>query len=318
MRLRPCFALRGLAVWLSFACAAAFAQAPQRRIPDGVRVLRDLEYARAGSKSLELDLYLPEKASAPLPVVVWIHGGGWAAGSKSGGPGVRLVPKGYAVASIDYRLSGEAVFPAQIEDCKAAVRWLRANAARYSLDPRRFAAWGSSAGGHLVALLGTSGEVKDLEGTLGNLDQSSRVQAVIDFFGPTDILQMDAQAARNPGVISKIKHDDPRSPESRLIGGAIKENREKAARTNPIAYVTPDDPPFLIMHGDQDPLVPLEQSRILYEALRAAGVDATFHVVKGGGHGFGGPEIDRMVENFLEQHLREVSPQGAGSSAETR
>jgi acetyl esterase/lipase len=282
----------------------AFAQAPQPpRVPEGVRFLPDLEYARAGAKPLLLDLYLPEKPAGPLPLVIWIHGGGWAAGSKSGGPGPRLSGRGYAVASVEYRLSGEALFPAQIEDVKAAVRWLRANAAKYNLDPRKFAAWGSSAGGHLVALLGTSGDVKELEGSLGHAEQSSRVQAVIDFFGPTDLLQMDAQAARNPDVVSKIKHDDPRSPESRLIGGPLQENREKAARANPITYISRDDPPFLIMHGDQDPLVPLAQSRILYDGLRAAGVEATFHIVKGGGHGFGGPEIDRMVEEFLKRHL---------------
>lgn len=291
------------------ALAAAGAQPPQARRPDGVKVLRDVEYARAGNKALLLDLYLPQSAPAPLPLVIWIHGGGWSAGSKAGGQGFRLAGRGYAVGSVEYRLSGEAIFPAQIEDCKAAVRWLRANARKYNLDPERFAAWGSSAGGHLVALLGTSGNVKDLEGSLGNLDQSSRVQAVIDFFGPTDLLQMDAQAALNPAVVSKIKHNDPKSPESRFIGGPIQEFPDKAARANPITYVSRDDPPFLIMHGDQDPLVPAAQSRILYEALQAAGVDATFHVVKGAGHGFGGPEIERTVDEFLARTLKGRPPQ---------
>lgn len=300
-------ALRRMALILSFVCAAVFAQAPPPpRVPEGVRVLRDLEYARAGEKALLLDLYLPENAAGPLPLIIWIHGGGWSSGSKSGGPAIRLSGRGFAVASIDYRLSGEAVFPAQIEDCKAAVRWLRANSGKYNLDPRRFAAWGGSAGGHLVALLGTSGGVKELEGTIGNLEQSSRVQAVVDFFGPTDLLQMDAQAARNPAVPSKIKHDDPKSPESRLIGGPIQQNQERAAAANPITYVSRDDPPFLIMHGDRDPLVPLEQSRILYDALRAGGVEATFHVVKGGGHGFSGPEVDRMIDEFLDRRLRRL------------
>jgi acetyl esterase/lipase len=299
--------------------AALPAQPPPQRIPEAVRLLSDLEYARAGGRSLPLDLYLPRNAQGPVPVLVWIHGGGWSAGSKVGGPGVRLALRGYAVASVEYRLSGEAIFPAQIEDCKAAVRWLRANAARYNLDPGRIAAWGSSAGGHLAALLGTSGGVKELEGAaLGNPDQSSRVQAVVDFFGPTDLLQMDAQAARNPAVASRIKHDDPKSPESRLVGGPIQDSREKAARANPIAYVTSDDPPFLIMHGDQDPLVPTAQSEILHRALRAAGVDATFHVVKDAGHGFGGPEINRMVDEFLDRSLRwrgAASPPGARPSS---
>src|SRR5260221_4919549 len=155
-----------------------------------------------------------------------------------------MLDQGYAVASLNYRLSGEALFPAQIEDCKAAVRWLRAHAKEYSLDPEHFGAWGSSAGGHLVALLGPSGDVKEFEKG-PHLDQSSRVQAVCDYFGPTDFLQMDAHAIPD----ARLKHDLPNSPESRLIGGPIQENKDKVAKVNPITYVTPDDPPVLIVHG---------------------------------------------------------------------
>ena len=266
---------------LLFLIALAALPAPAQPLPD-------LVYARAGGKDLLLDLYLPEKSAGPAPVVVWIHGGGWRNGSKEQTPARRLVPRGYAVASINYRLSGEAIFPAQIEDCKAAVRWLRANAAKYSLDPQRFAAWGSSAGGHLVALLGTSGDAEA---------PSSRVQAVIDFFGPTDFLQMDAAG-------SKMRHNAPDSPESLLVGGAIQENKEKVARANPISYVTAGDPPFLIMHGDQDPLVPHHQSELLADALKKAGVEVTFRTVKGAGHGFGGPEINAAVDAFLDKHLK--------------
>jgi len=235
----------------------------------------------------------------PLPVILSIHGGGWSSGSKARSPAIRFAARGYAVASINYRLSGEAVFPAQIEDCKAAVRWLRANAVKYNLNPDRIAAFGSSAGGHLAALLGTSAGVAELEGVKPQPEESSRVQAVIDFFGPTDLLVMGGM------------HDRPDSPESRLIGGPIQELKDKAARANPILYLSRDDPPFLIVHGDQDRVVPLRQSQLLHEALVAAGVESTFRVVPGAGHGFSRPEIDELVLAFLERHLkRPVARQG--------
>ncbi len=275
--------------------------AARQQVPPGVGWLRDLEYAKVQSKSLALDLYLPDNPEGKLPLVIWIHGGAWQSGSKDRPPAMQLVRRGYAVASVDYRLNGEAVFPAQIEDCKAAVRWLRANAAKYNLNPDRFGAWGSSAGGHLVALLGTSGGVKELEGTVGgNTDKSSRVQAVCDWFGPTDFLQMDAHALAE----APFKHDEARSPESRLVGGAIQENKDKVKRANPITYVSKDDPPFLIMHGDHDPLVPIHQSELLYDALKKAGVDVTFRKVDGAGHGFGGPDLMRQVEEFFDKHLK--------------
>src|SRR5262245_17052789 len=231
----------------------AAAQPSRPRLPEGTKVHANLGYVPGGHERQRLDLYVPAMADAPLPIIVWVHGGAWMAGSKDGGsPAHSFLDKGYAVASINYRLSQRAVFPAQVEDCKAAVRWLRANAKTYNLDPERIGVWGASAGGHLAALLGTSGGVEDLEGKGGDADQSSRVQAVVDFFGPTDFLQMDAHAV--PGA--RLKHDVPDSPESRLIGGAIRENVEKAGRANPIKYVTKEAPAFLIVHGEQDPLVP--------------------------------------------------------------
>ncbi len=205
---------------------------------------------------------------------------------------------------MSYRLSQEAVFPAQIEDCKAAIRWLRANADQYHIDPDRIGAWGASAGGHLVALLGTSGDVDELEGKLGNSEQSSRVQAVCDFFGPTDFLQMDAHAQRG----SRLIHDAADSPESQLVGGPIQTNKGKVARANPITYVTEDDPPFLIVHGDRDALVPWHQSQLLFDALQDAGVkNIAFHKIEGAGHGFGGRrEVDRLVDEFFEKQLKSL------------
>ncbi|MHC4799639.1 MAG: alpha/beta hydrolase fold domain-containing protein, partial [Planctomycetota bacterium] len=208
--------------------------------------------------------------------------------------------QGYAVASINYRLSQVAKYPAQIHDCKAAIRWLRANAKKYNLNPHRIGVWGSSAGGHLVALLGTTGDVKKLEGDLGNLKYSSRVQAVCDWFGPTDFLQGDANALPN----SKYKHSAPDSPWSQLIGAPIlEENRDKIALANPITFVSKDDPPFLIMHGDKDNTVPFHQSVLLNQALKKAGVDVTFHPVKGAGHGFKGHHVIPIIAKFFEKHL---------------
>ena len=150
---------------------------------------RDLVYAKTPQRELALDLYIPDGATKP-PLIVWVHGGAWRAGSKAKPPALWMLERGYAVASISYRLSQQAVFPAQIHDCKAAIRWLRAHASKYGYDAERIGAWGASAGGHLVALLGTSSGVKELEGDLGYNDQSSRVQAVVDYFGPTDVTAM--------------------------------------------------------------------------------------------------------------------------------
>jgi len=266
------------------------------------RILRDLDYVPGGHERHKLDLYLPEQigqqadAVKPLPLIVWVHGGAWQSGDKKSCPAIRFVQKGYAVASINYRLSQHAIFPAQIEDCKAAVRWLRANAKQYNLDPNRFGAWGASAGGHLVALLGTTGGIKEFDKGQ-NMDVSSRVQAVCDYFGPTDLLKI----ADFP---STMNHTAADSPESKLIGGPILENPDACKRANPISYITKDDPPFLIVHGDKDPLVPHNQSQILYEALKKAGVNVKFHTVEGGGHGgFKDPALEKRVEQFFDEHL---------------
>jgi acetyl esterase/lipase len=296
--------LLSIAFVLAFSATTGLAQPSpkqaQRRapLPPGVKSLKDLEYGKASGRAMLLDLYLPEKGDKPLPLIIWIHGGAWMAGSKDGpSPALRFTANGYAVAQVGYRLSQEAKFPAQIYDCKAAVRWLRANAAKYHLDPNKFIAWGSSAGGHLVALLGTSGGGAELEGNVNDLKESSRVQAVVDWFGPTDFLHIgDAE--------SDIHHTGPDSPESKLIGGPLLENKDKAAKASPITYVSKDAPPFLIMHGDRDRTVPFNQSELLYAALKKAGVDVTFVPMKGAGHGFGGPEAIAPVQDFLKRCLK--------------
>jgi acetyl esterase/lipase len=260
---------------------------------------RDLAYVPEGHARQTLDLYLPS-VGGRFPLIVWIHGGAFRAGSKSDGVPVQYVASGYAVASINYRLSQHAIFPAQIEDCKAAVRWLRANAERFNLNPRRFCAWGPSAGGHLSAMLGTSANEKHFD-VGDHLSFSSAVQAVVDYFGPTDFLQMDAHRPPD-GMV----HDAPDSPESQLVGGPIQDHPDRVARANPTSYVTPDAPPFLIVHGYQDPLVPHHQSVLLTLALAHAGVPVTFYTVKGGGHGgFTDPKVPELTSQFIARHLGE-------------
>ncbi|HUT61778.1 MAG TPA: alpha/beta hydrolase [Phycisphaerae bacterium] len=290
--------------WMGLAPAQPTRPVRQTRVPPGVKAHLDLEYAKVGSISLKLDLYVPEKAARPMPVIAYIHGGGWSGGSKNRCPAVVMCLKGYAAASIEYRLSGVATFPAQIHDCKGAIRWLRANAQKYNLDPNRVGVWGPSAGGHLVALLGTTGDSNALEGDVGgNLDQSSRVQAVCDFFGPTDLVS----------IVGGRGFERPNNVVARLLGGPVAQKKDLAVLASPLTHVTKDDAPFLIMHGDKDRLVPLSQSQSLHDALVRAGVESTFHVVKGRGHGFGGAEIMRMVADFFDKHL--AAPKAASQPA---
>jgi acetyl esterase/lipase len=289
-------------VWLVLLASALGGPAQEKpkppatpRLPEGVKVLRNLDYIPGVHERNKLDLYLPEKANGPLPVIVWIHGGAWQAGSKENPHGLAMVPRGYALASINYRLSQHAVFPAQIQDCKAAIRWLRANAPKYHLDGEHIGVWGASAGGHLVALLGTTGGVKELEGAGGNLDQSSRVQAVVDWFGPTDFTHLGPTLNEANSVVS------------RLLGGPASENKAKAAQASPVRHVSKDAAPFLIMHGDKDNLVPISQSEELAEALKKAGVEVTFQTLPGAGHGgsaFTNPENRKLIGDFFNKHLR--------------
>jgi acetyl esterase/lipase len=267
----------------SFCSATSNAQTP---------TLNDLLFATVTNDngtpaSLHMDLWENTTGGSRAPLLIWIHGGGCSAGTYNTAPSQlqALLQSGYAVASVEYRLSGAAIFPAQIYDVKGAVRFLRAHADDYHLDPTRFASWGDSAGGHLSALLATSGGGAAVEGTVGgNLDYSSQVEAAADNFGPTDLLQMNLDVTAPPGSV--INHDAPNSPESQLIGfsgsgqgiGVLRNNLSNpnppypakvalAQLENPITHVTPDDPPMLIAHGDQHTLVPMKQSVRLSTAL---------------------------------------------------
>jgi len=280
-------------------CVAGRASA--QSVPDGVRVLRDVVYARVGEKSLLMDIYSPENSTGPLPAVMYIHGGGWRRGDKRQETPLPLIPHGYVVASVNHRFSQEAIFPAQIEDCKAAVRFLRARAKTYGIDPDHLGVWGDSSGGHLAALVGTSGDVKELEGRVGeHLDVPSRVQAACVYYGPIDFIAILGQK-------SDIRRGSPGAPESQLLGGPTLEHRDLALRACPLTYVTKDAPPFLIVHGERDARVPREQSESLRDALRAAGVEATLEIIEGAGHGFTRDEnLKAMpaVAAFFDRHLK--------------
>lgn len=288
-----------------------------------VTFIEGVTYASRPSTELKVDLYLPE-SKTPTPLVVWIHGGGWLAGNRKSSPDLRqyYASRGIAMATIDYRLSHEAIFPAQIEDVKAAIRWLRGNDAQYNLDPNHVATWGSSAGAHLAALAATVDDVAEVEGDdiyeitpSVEPDESGTVQAAIPWYPPTDLLEMDTQDSNDDGAQGIIDHDDAGSPESLLIGEPIQNVPEKTDRANPITYIDSDDPPFLFMHGKQDRLVPYEQSRVMYQALRDECIEATFYNLHNLGHGFGFDELTQkpVIEQTI--HKTQACKQGPGKGS---
>lgn len=267
-------------------------------IEEKISIRNDIQYAKAGDISLKLNFYTPKSStSQPQPCIVWIHGGGWQNGDKSSGlarVGKWVATGDYVGASIGYRLTDVASWPSQIHDCKAAIRYLRANAQQLGIDPNRIGVWGGSAGGHLVSLLGTSGDVKELEGDLGTTGVSSRVTCVVDYCGPSDFLRFDADAP---------KMSQPGQPVYKLFGGPLKEKLDMAKQASPAFHVSKDDPPFLIVHGTADKTVPLDQAVSFHERQRNVGMNSTFVKIEGGGHGIGGEEIETRVKSFFDRHL---------------
>ena len=260
-----------------------------------------------GYRPLKLDLYLPQ-STGPFPLVVQIHGGAFRVGDRAFLPPILadldlfhwLPQQGFAVAAIDYRLSGEALFPAQITDVAAALRWLRAHSDELALDPVRVALWGESAGAHLALMAGLTPGHPDWNGHADD----QRVQAIVDWYGPTDFSQMNAHRHQH-GIQD---HDDPGSPESQLIGGPVQERPEAVQLANPCRYARPDAPPVLIQHGTHDRLVPFGQSELLAGALTEADADVQFVPVEEADHVFLNhpqPEvIVSTVMTFLQRHLR--------------
>lgn len=299
----------GVAV-LSQAAAAEEPSPPAAKskgtAPAGVAVERDIEYGKGGDVSLRLDLYRPDpRPEGLLPAVVWIHGGGWRGGDKGQRTDSleRLARRGYAVAGVNYRLSGVAPFPAAIEDCKCAVRWMRARAADTGVDPDRIGAWGASAGGHLALLLGCADDKAGLEGAGGHEGVSSRIRAVCSWFGPTDFTKGHREFERGGGgsVLA-------------FLGGTPGEKPDAYRLASPVTHISKDAPPILLMHGDRDATVPFSQSEVMHLKLKEAGVESTLFRVKNGGHGFqsvGGekaepamPEILEATFGFFDKHLK--------------
>lgn len=275
-----------------------------------VEVRKDIRFAGPEGVDLLLNLHLPKGVNRP-PLVMFIHGGGWKNGDRSRCRLCWVARYGFAVASIEYRLSHEAIFPAQIEDCKGALRWLRAHAGEYGYDASRVVVAGTSAGGHLAALMGTTGNVDELEGdTGGNLEESTRVQGVINYFGPTDFLM---RSRENPA-----KTEDPKGSVFKLFGGSVSQNRDIAAAGSPVHHITTDDPPLLVVHGTADKTVRVSQAHRIVNAYRENGLDVTLHLEKGKGHGWALTDTEReIVLGFLTRILQPRSSIGSWKSIDS-
>jgi len=265
--------------------------------PVGVNKITNIEYAQHQGISLKLDLYLPEQTKGRVPVIVFIHGGGWKNGSKeSGKRGAWMVPHGFAIASISYRLTDVGQWPDQINDCYAAIRWVRKNAKQYGLDRKRVGCWGTSAGAHLAALVGTRPYP-------GKERISSRVQATADWFGPSELLSMPPNNVGN----GRTEEDVANSNGAKLLGATVKDVPDLAKDASALDNVSEDDSPFLIMHGTADPGVPIIQSEKFHQALLEAGVDSTFVALEGAKHGgpeFSSPASKKVFLEFFTKHLK--------------
>jgi acetyl esterase/lipase len=278
-----------LALWsLTVAASLAEEGVPSPR--------RDIEYARIGEQVLALDLNLPKSPSHP-PLVVWVHGGAWRAGSKKDMPLGRLVERGYAVASVNYRLSPVAPFPAQVHDIKAAIRFLRAKASEYGFDSKRIAVAGGSAGGHLAALVGVTNGNKALEGDVGDNDsETSDVQAIVSFYGMSNLTTILSQSTPH-GLKVRVP------ALQLLLRGQPDEKPELACQASPVFHVGENAPPLLLLHGDEDPQAPINQSHELEGAYKRLGRPVTLIVLHGAGHGGGlffDEERIRAVDEFLQ------------------
>jgi len=293
------------ALLIIFTACAVWPTGPKPSVV-AAKIQRNVVYGNAGEVKLKMDFYFPADAGGKArPVVMYVHGGGWRMGSKSmiaiiPGP-AELLRRGYVVVAINYRLAPEYKFPAMLEDAKCAVRFLRAHAENFKLDPQRIGVMGDSAGGHLAALLGLTDSRAGFEGHCDWSNESSRVQAVVDLYGPSDFA--DGKTNFNKAAIALVKE----------AFGAKSANDSILKRASPVTYVSAQAPPFLILHGDRDGLVPLEQSAELNEKLKAAGVSSTFIVITNFSHGFtpfglkSSPtsvELSKMVADFFDKNLR--------------
>jgi acetyl esterase/lipase len=271
--------------------------APRPPVPEGVAFEPDVEYARPGGEPLQLDLARPKDGTGPFPAVVCIHGGGFRAGTRHGYDGLclKLAQHGYVAVTVSYRLAPKHPFPAAVHDVKAAVRWLRANAARYHIDPERIGATGGSAGGHLAQFLGVTADVRQFEGEGGNAGQSSRVSCVVNYYGPSDFTRSYGKSVDAAEVLPLF------------LGGNLERERHRHILASPLYWVTPNAAPTLCVHGTEDKYVAHEQAVWLVERLKAADVEAELLTLEGAGHGFKGKDAEaaeKAMLAFFARHLK--------------
>lgn len=283
-------------VALGVACTAA---AAELAVPDSVVFERGIEFSNPDNQHLQLNLARPRQGEGPFPAIVCIHGGGFRAGTREGYDAlcVSLAQQGYLAVTITYRLSPAYRFPAAVQDSKAAVRWLRANAARYHLDPARIGTIGGSAGGHLALFLGVTAGVKEFEGE-GNLDQSSRVTCVVSHYGPSDFTKSYGKSVDAHEVLPLF------------FGGNLTEKRREHIAGSPLNWVTPNAAPTLCIHGTEDKYVAYEQAEWMVDRLKAAAVDAELLTLTGAGHGFKGADAQKADQATLDFFARHLKPGG--------
>jgi acetyl esterase/lipase len=274
---------------------ASAAKAPA--VPDTVIFQTGIEYSNPDDQHLQLDLARPKTGDGPFPAVLCIHGGGFRAGTRDGYDGlcIQLAERGYVAATITYRLSPKFKFPAAVHDTKAAVRWLRANAAAYKINPERIGVTGGSAGGHLAQFLAVTAHVPEFEGTGGNPEQSSSVSCVVNFFGPSDFTKSYGKSVDAAVVLPM------------WLGGDLNTAGQLHVRASPLNWVTPDAAPTLCVHGTEDKYVAYEQAVWIVDRLKATGVEADLLTLKGAGHGFRGADAkkaDQALFDFFDQHLK--------------
>ncbi len=266
-------------------------------VPEGVVYEPGVEYANPDNQHLKLDLARPKDGEGPFPAVLCIHGGGFRAGSRQGYDGLvlRLAQKGYVAATIDYRLAPQYPFPAAVYDTKEAVRWLRANAKKYHIDPDRIGVTGGSAGGHLAQFLGVTAGVKEFEGDGANREQSSRVACVVNYYGPSDFTKSYGKSVDAAEVLPLF------------LGGNLEQQRRRHVVASPLYWVTPDAAPTLCVHGTKDNYVAHEQAVWIVDRLKAAEVEAELLTLEGAGHGFKGADAekaDKAMLEFFDRHLK--------------
>jgi acetyl esterase/lipase len=285
----------GVVVALSIA-PPAFAQ-KSAPVPDDVTFDLGVEYSNPDNQHLQLNIAVPKQGDGPFPAIICIHGGGFRAGTRDGYDGLctRLAQQGYVAMTITYRLAPKYQFPAAVYDSKAAVRWARANAKKYHIDPDRIGVTGGSAGGHLVQFLGVTGGVKEFEGDGGNAEQSSNVSCVVNYFGPSDFTK------------SYSKSKDAAEVLPLWLGGNLETARAKHVRASPLYWVTPDAAPTLCIHGTKDDYVAYEQATWIVDKLKAADVEAELLTMEGAGHGFKGEDAakaEKAMIAFFDKHLK--------------